>query len=107
PVSVARSSSAGSPSRSGTWRLASVAVEPAVERRFALLAERQPTLAGVGVVVGYGGAHRDVLERLREGQLSRLVDRPLQQPHGHLRALGKLLGQLHGPLEQLTRLDDL
>src|SRR2546426_12840395 len=78
PRSVAASSSAGSPgSRSGTRRLASVAVEPAVERRFALLAERQPTLAGVGVVVGDGGAHRDVLERLREGQLSRLVDRPL------------------------------
>ena len=59
------------------------------------------------MVVGDGGAHRDVLERLREGQLSRLVDRPLQQPHGHLRALGELLSQLDGPLEQLTRLDDL
>src|SRR5215472_2672151 len=75
--------------------LASI-LEPAVEHRCPLVAERLRALPRIGVVVGDGRSQRNVLERMPKRRFSGDVDRAFQQTHGNLRALGQLARQRHG-----------
>ena len=74
----------------------SLLLEPSIELRRALLAERGDSLACVGMVVADRGLRGDLVEGVREGHLGGVVDGAFEQAHGDLRAVGELAGQIEG-----------
>jgi hypothetical protein len=59
------------------------------------------------VVIGDRRPQRDVLQGLRQRQLGRRVDGPLEHPHRDLRALGELARHAQRSFGEVARLDDL
>ena len=82
-------------------------LQPGVELRLAAVSEGSHTLARVGVVVADRSLSRDVVQRVGEGHLGRVVDGAFEQAHRDLGTIRQFSRQGHGAVHQFARLDHL